>query len=49
MVIPKSAEKWRKAMEKTKQGKKVLKNIEREENVPTAVKNKFFQELITKI
>lgn len=45
MVIPKSAENWRRAMEKTKQGKKVLKNIEREKNVPNAVKNRFFQKL----
>jgi len=45
MLIPKKAEKWRKAMEMTKQGKTVLKNIEREENVPSVVKNKFFREL----
>jgi len=45
MLIPKKAEKWRKAMEMTKQGKIVLKNIEMEENVPNAIKNKFFQKL----
>lgn len=45
MLIPKNAEKWRKAMEMTKEGKAVLKNIEREENVPSVVKNKFFQKL----
>ena len=45
MLIPKKAEKWRKAMETTKQGKTVLKNIEREENVPSVEKNKFFKEI----
>jgi len=45
MHIPKKAQKWRKAMEMTKKGKTVLKNIEREENVPSVVKNKFFQKL----
>lgn len=45
MLIPKKAEKWRKAMEMTKKGKTVLKNIEGEENVPSTVRNKFFQKL----
>ncbi len=45
MLIPKKAEKWRKAMKMTKEGKTVLKNIEREENVPSVVQNKFFQKI----
>jgi len=45
VLIPKKAEKWREAMEKTKEGETILKNIESEENVPSAAADKFFQEL----
>lgn len=45
MKIPPKASKWAKEMAKTNTGKQVLENLEREENVPKDLANKFFNRL----
>lgn len=42
MNIPTSADKWCQAMERTPEGKKILENVRKEENVPAKVAKAFF-------